>query len=92
MHVVIFILVIILLEYFSRWNYFFLRWKVQREKSNSSVKKSNFSVKKSTFFHARATFFHSVITFFHSGEKAGFGYSAVEGSLINLLRNLYGQG
>jgi hypothetical protein len=53
--------------------------------SNSSVKKRNFSVKKSTFFHARATFFNA-------GEKAGFGYSAVEGSLINLLRTLYGQG
>jgi hypothetical protein len=46
----------------------------------------------STFFHARATFFHAGITFFHAGEKAGFGCSAVEGSLINLLRTLYGQG
>jgi hypothetical protein len=39
-----------------------------------------------------STFFHAGITFFHTGEKAGFGYSAVEGSLINLLRTLYGQG
>jgi hypothetical protein len=43
------------------------------------------SVKKSLFFHAE-------ITFFHAGEKAGFGCSAVEGSLINLLKTLYGQG
>jgi hypothetical protein len=41
-----------------------------------------------TFFHAQATFFHAGIPFFHGGEKAGFGYSAVEGSLINLLRTL----
>jgi hypothetical protein len=62
------------------------------KKNDSSVKISNFSVKKSTFFHARATFFQAGITFFHAGEKAGFGYSAVEGSIINLLRTLYGQG
>jgi hypothetical protein len=49
-------------------------------------------VKKSTYFHARATFFHAGIAFFHAGEKAGFGCSAVEGSLINLLGTLYGQG
>jgi hypothetical protein len=49
------------------------------------------SVKKSTFFHAQATFFRAGITFCHTGEKAGFEYSAVEGSLINQLRTLYGQ-
>jgi hypothetical protein len=57
--------------------------------------KSIFFVK-STFPHAgqreKKSFFHAGITFFHAGEKAGFGYSAVEGSLINLLRTLYGQG
>jgi hypothetical protein len=62
------------------------------KKNDSSVKISNFSVKKSTFFQALATFFQAGITFFHAGEKAGFGYSAVEGSIINLLRTLYGQG
>jgi hypothetical protein len=65
---------------------------VQPEKKNSSMKNNNLRVKKSTFFHAQATFFHACIPFFHAGEKAGFGCSAVEGSLINLLRNLYGQG
>jgi hypothetical protein len=47
---------------------------------------------KKYFFHAEITFFHARATFFHAGEKAGFGYSAAEGSLINLLRTLYGQG
>jgi hypothetical protein len=60
------------------------------------VKKLFIFFVKSTFPHAgqreKKSFFHAGITFFHAGEKAGFGYSAVEGSLINLLRTLYGQG
>jgi hypothetical protein len=71
---------------------FFHAGRCSVKKSNSSVKKSNFSVKKSTFFHAQATFFPAGITFFQAGEKAGFGYSAVEGSLNILHRTLYGKG
>jgi hypothetical protein len=54
------------------------------------------SMKKSCFFTLKLLFFTlellAGITFFDAGEKAGFRYSAVEGSLINLLRTLYGQG
>jgi hypothetical protein len=69
----------------------------------ASMKKSRFfmlkllffvlaSMKKSRFFTLKLLFFTLELVFFHSGEKAGFGRSAVEGSLINLLRTLYVQG